>query len=146
MTDYELVSLFYQIQSNLTGSTANFMTGAFAMLVAGYLVGHRLDRVATGILLVIFSVFTLGLGNEMRGLASDMALVGREITSRAAADPTSDLMWHPAAGGLDFGFIWPTVVGMTALIYIGAVWFFFRARAANHVGFDRVEPAVNPEG
>jgi hypothetical protein len=139
MTDYELVSLFYQIQSTLTGSTANFMTGAFAMLVAGYLVAHRLDRVATGILLTIFSVFTVGLGNEMRGLASDLALVGRQITARAAADPASTLMWHPAAEGVDFGFIWPTLVGMTVMIYIGTVWFFFRARAADHVGFGRPE-------
>lgn len=145
MTDYELVSLFYQIQSSLTGSSANFMAGSSAMLVVGYLAAHRLDRIAAGTLIAIFTLFSLGLGNEMRGLASDLALVGREITARAAAGEPTALDWHPAAQGMDFGFIWKTIVLMTALVYCGTVWFFFRSRAAGEAGFG-LGAGVPPDG
>ena len=45
MTDYELVSLLLEIVSASGVSLSNYMTGVVAMLVGGYTVAHRLDRV-----------------------------------------------------------------------------------------------------
>jgi len=130
-----MVSLFYQINDNLGGTLANLMTVVFAMLTAGYFAAHRLDRVATFIVVTIFTGITLGLTNEVQGLSGDMARLGQAITERAAADSVSSLAWHPAAQGVDFSFISPTLRILALLMWAGSLWFFFRSRASGQTGF-----------
>ena len=134
MSDYELLSLFYQIVDTSTSSFANFMTIVFAMLVAGYLVAHQLDRIATTLVILIFTVACAGISNEMRGLAANMALVAHEIAAQSQ-QPGSSLGWHPAANGQSFDFIQYILVILASLIYMGTLWFFLRSRAAGGTGF-----------
>ncbi len=139
MTDYELASLLMDVVNAMGGSLANFMTGAFAMLAAGYLVAHHLDRVAATLVSVVYTIFCVGMFFEAWGLGTNMALLTGEIASQAGM-PGSSLDWHPAATGHSTEHVRYTAAVVYLMIFVGTMWFFFRMRATGGAGFQRASP------
>ncbi len=129
MTDYETVSLFYQVIAVANASLANYLTVVSAMLVASYLVADKLDRFSSGLVLAIFSIFSIGMINEVRSAYRDFARLG-VLISELAAEPGSSLGWHPVAGsdGAGFRAIPVVITVVCSLAYLGSLWFFFHTR------------------
>lgn len=130
MSEYELAALFYQVVDVANASLANFLTITSAMLVVCYLAAAKLDRVSAFLVLTLFTVFSMGMINEIYSEYRDLVGIGMEI-ARSAEDPGSSLKWHGfAIGGAetDGQFIPRWVVTMSALAYFGTIWFFFHMR------------------
>lgn len=130
MTEYELASLFYQVVDVANASLANFLTITSAMLIVCYLAAAKLDRVSSVLVLTLFTVFSMGMINEIYSEYRDLVGIGQEI-AQAAGDAGSNLKWHGFALGNADGageFIPRWVVTMSLLAYFGTLWFFFHMR------------------
>ena len=79
MSEYELASLFYQVVDVANASLANFLTITSAMLVVCYLAADKLDRVSAFLVLTLFTVFALGMINEVYSEYRDLVGIGQEI-------------------------------------------------------------------
>lgn len=63
MTEFETAYLFYEVFDGANASLMNFITIMFAMLVASYLVAPRLNRTMAALVLILYSLISLGLIN-----------------------------------------------------------------------------------
>ena len=133
MSDYELLSLWYQIVSNLQTSMANYFTGVFGMLGVAYFVSHKLDRVASWLLVFLFTLFCAGMLSELYELGNSLHKLA--LTMRAMHLDRPDIRWHSAVQGASFRHIPLAVLGMVVLIYAATMVFYFRARAYKGTGF-----------
>lgn len=132
MTEYEHVQLFFQIVNVANGTISNYMTLVFGMLVTSYLAAHRLDRLMAGIALAIYSLFALGLCNEIFQVYSDFSRLGLQIAEFRGVPDTSLGWFGPVALGPEGLTMIPYVLlTVTLSAYIGSILFFFRARKAN---------------
>lgn len=130
MTEYEFAALFYQVVDVANASLANFLTITSAMLVVCYLAADKLDRVSSILVLTLFTVFSMGMINEIYSEYRDLVSIGQEI-AKSASSASSDLKWHGFALGDADGlasFIPRWVVAMSLLAYFGTLWFFFHMR------------------
>ncbi len=143
MTEYEAADLFFSIHQSAVATLSNYIGVVFAMLVAGYLVAHRLDRVTAGILVIVFAVFSFGMINEVRGLYSDLAGVAGLIKEKAMM-PGSELRWHGAATNDGFFEAIPVIISaITSMVFVGAIVFFFRLRWARFKKQGITKPAIS---
>ena len=128
MSEYETASLFYEMIGVANASMANYLTVVFAVLAAGYLVAEKLDRTSAIVVLSLFTVFALGMTNEIVSAYRDFAGLGRLMAQMAAAGPA--FSWHPVAGtrGAGFALIPFVVLGICAVAYVGTMWFFLHTR------------------
>lgn len=144
MTEYEHVQLFFQIVDVAGGTTSNYMTLIFGMLVSSYLAAHRLDRLMAAIALIIYSLFSFGLCNEIFQVYSDFARLGLRISEFGTVPETSLGWFGPVAFGADGLRMIPYIMLVVTIgTYIGSIWFFFRARKANRtndVGPETADP------
>jgi hypothetical protein len=138
MTDYEIVSLFHEVITGVNASLTNYLTVLLAMLVASHLAAHRLDRGAATVALLIYSVFSLGMINEIHAGYRDFAAIGMEM-ARVGGLPGSTIGWHPtvANGGAGLTAIPKVILGILLGSYVASMWFFFHARRTH-----AVEPAA----
>ena len=130
MTEYELASLFLQIVDFANATMANFLAITFGMMVVCYLAAHRLDRASTIVVLALYSLYSLGLINEIYSEYRDLVAIGNEI-AQAASVPDSRLTWHGfALAGPDsyLQYIPFWVLTMSGLGFLATVWFFFHMR------------------
>ena len=126
MSDFEMATLFFQINQSAQSALANYIAVIFAMLAAGYFAAHRLDKISSSLLLLLFSVFCLGMANEVYGLYNDMGHLAGNM-AEAGMDPASSLGWHGAVrGGGDFlKHVVPKVIGFICLLsYVSTIVFF----------------------
>lgn len=132
MTEYEQVSLFFAILEVANTSLTIYMTLLFGMVVASYMAAHRLDRVMMVLALIIYSIFCLGLCNQIFHVFSDFSRLGLHIAAQGVG-PNTDLGWFgPVINNPEslrhipaFGLL------MIFSAYVGSVLFFLRARKAN---------------
>jgi len=130
MTEYELASLFLQTIDVANATTANFLAVAFGMMVVCYLAAHKLDRSATAVVLALYSLYALGMINEIYSEYRDLVGIGDEI-ARSATKAGSRLTWHGfAIAGPDshLQYIPFWVLTMSSLAFVGTIWFFFHMR------------------
>jgi len=132
MTEYEQVSLFFEMVNVANGTITNYMTLLFGMLVTSYLAAHRLDRVMMTLALLIYSMFSLGFCNEIFQLYSDFSRLGLKLAALGAM-PDSGLGWFgPVATSPEPLKVIPyVVITMMLGAYFASMAFFFRARKAN---------------
>jgi len=81
MSEFEMASLFYQVLTAAHAALANFLTVVFAVLVVSYFVAEKIDRIAAMFLLGVYSLFAIGMTNEIVGLYSDLVRLGWEMAS-----------------------------------------------------------------
>ena len=132
MTEFEQITLFFQIVSVANGTISNYMTLLFGMLVTSYLAAHRLDRVMATIALVVYSMFSLGFCNEIFQVYSDFSRLGLQLAELGRL-PDSSLGWFaPVFSSPGPLKAIPYIVGSMMLgAYLASLVFFFRARKAN---------------
>lgn len=129
MTEYEVVSLFHQIVTGANASLTNFLTVLMAMLVASYMAAGKLDGKTTGMILAVYSVFSLGMMNEIYSGYRDFAAVGMEMV-RMGRMPGSSIAWHPnvVAGGIGLAQLPFVILAILVSAYASSMWFFFHMR------------------
>lgn len=129
MSDYELASLFFTIMEAAQATFANFLAIISGMIAVSYFFAHKLDRTLSALLLVIFSLFSLGFINEIFAAYSDFARLGAQISAQGQL-PDTGLGWMgPVINGA--GGLAPVpwiILSMTIASYLATVWFFFHAR------------------
>lgn len=143
MTDYELLSLWYQIVGNLQTSMANYFAGVFGMLGVAYFVSHKLDRMASWLLVGLYTLFCVGMLSEMYELGRSMHRLALAMQEMGLEGP--EVTWHPAVRGASFRHVPLATLGMVTLIYAATMVFYFRARAHKGAGFD-VGERIKAEG
>jgi len=133
MSDYELASLFFTVMEAAQATFANFLAIISGMIAVSYFFAHKLDRTLSGLLLTIYSLFSLGFINELFAAYSDFARLGAEISVHGQL-PDTGLGWMgPVIAGADGLAAVPWIIlTMTAASYFATLWFFFHAR-----GMDR---------
>ena len=129
MSEYEIVALFHDVITGVNASLTNFLTVLFAMLVASHLAARRLDRGAAFVALAVYSVFSLGMVNEIYSGYRDFAAIGMEMV-RMGTQPGATIGWHPtvANGGAGLTALPQIIVGILLGSFIASIWFFFHAR------------------
>jgi len=138
MSEYEMATLFYQVVEAAHAALANYLTVVFAVLVVSYFVANKLNRVAWICLLGVYSIFAIGMTNEIVSLYSDMVRLGWQMASQMDAEKTA-LSWHGMASGIEDGPRWaiPIVVAaMCGLAYVGSIIFFFQIRKRGSPGLE----------
>ena len=142
MTDYEIVSLFHEVVTGVNASLANFLTVLLAMLVASHMAAHKLDRAAAGVVLAVYSTFSLGMVNEIHAGYRDFAAIGAEMV-RIGGLPGSTIAWHPtvANGGAGLELLPRIIAVMLVGAWISSIWFFFHARRRSGSGIVPAESA-----
>jgi len=124
MTDFELMTLFYEIENSIQIAFMNYVTIIFAFLLAGFFAADKLNRPMTIVVIVLFTFAAFQQAGAYILTWSDQAGLLPDIASRDA------LQWHSAAkvarvAGLFFSITYIT----TAIIgYFGALIFFFHQR------------------
>ena len=136
MGEYEHAILFIEFAQAASAAMANYITLVFAMVVASYLAAHRLDKLMSGIAILIYSMFALGYCNEIIQIYSDLSNLGIAMEDRFGGIPESSLGWlGPVRAGSAFLEILPFLIGtMVLLAYAASIWFFFRARKLHKQG------------
>ncbi len=130
MSEYEIASLFYQIVETAHAALANYLTVVFAVLISSFLVATKVDRSTWIALLGVYSLFSIGMINEIVSLYSDMVRLGWEMVEFSERTGTA-LTWHGMASATEDGPAWiiPIAVGvMCTLAFLGSLFFFFRLR------------------
>ncbi len=130
MSEFEMASLFYQVIEVAHAALANYLTVVFAVLIVSHFAADKLDRSAWVVLLGVYSLFAIGMTNEIASLYSDFVRLGWEMAKIADADGTT-LSWNGMATRNADGPAWaiPIVVtAMCGLAYVGSLLFFFRTR------------------
>ena len=133
MTDYELLSLWYQIVGNLQTSMANYFAGVFGMLGVAYFVSHKLDRLASWLLVGLYTLFCLGMLSELWELGNSLRKLAAELRGAGVERPS--IAWHSAVQGQSFAHIPVVTLAMVVLIYGATLVFYFRARRFKGAGF-----------
>jgi len=130
MTEYEHAILFFELAQAASAVMANYMAIVSAFVVVAYVVSHRLDNVLTIIAVFIYSLFALGLTNEIFQIYSDLSRLGIQIEAKFGAIPETDLGWFgPLATGPEFLYVLPKIIfTMLSLTYLGSLFFFFHRR------------------
>jgi len=140
MTEYEAAHLFKELLEGMHNASINYVTVLFAFLVAGYMVAARLNKTMTGILVGLFSFFSLVMiFIANRTMASITGLV--EQLRKASANGDTALDWHPVVyQPANYGEIIMTVYTVLLLIsYMAGLVFFFNCRRGG-VGFSQNMP------
>lgn len=129
MSEYEIVSLFHEVITGVNASMTNFLTVLMAMLVVSYLVANRLDRPASLVVVVLYSIFMLGMINEIYSGYRDFAAIGREM-ARMGAEPGASIGWHPTVmnGGAGLDALPFIILSIALSSFLASLWFFFHAR------------------
>jgi uncharacterized membrane protein len=93
MTAYEKADLFRTLVDSATSSMMGYVSVLFAFLVAAYLMAPHFNRVMSGIVIGLFSLFSaIMILAVNRGLSASASLAN-EIRNNAAEN--SELAWHP---------------------------------------------------
>lgn len=125
VTEYESLSLFFQILDTAHAALANYLTVVFAVVLVMFFAGRKLDGLSWGFLVVVYTLFVLGMVNEIVSMYSDMVRLGFEIGQ------TQSPVWFGMAAATDEGpvMLIPYVVGaMCVLAYLGSLVFSYQIR------------------
>lgn len=113
---------------------ANYFAGVFGMLGVAYFVSHKLDRLASWLLVAMYTFFCLGMLSELYELGNSLHRFAVSIQSRNLQD--SSIAWHAAVRGMTFKHIPQMTVIMATAIYVATMVFYFRARRHKGPGFE----------
>ena len=134
MSDYELITFFYEAVNSLQTAVMNYVAVLFAFLIAAYLISDKLESRMVAFIVALFTLVTLQQVTPVIGFGHDCASLVSQIVERAAADPSS-LGWHGAATSLSDAIARPvlrfTPAAVVVFSYIGGLIFFFHQR---HMG------------
>ena len=129
MTSYEMADLFRALVDSATNSMMGYVSVLFAFLVAAYLVAPQLNRVMSGIVLGVFTMFSAVMILAVnRSLASSTSLA-KEMRDSVAAGDTA-INWHPVIHEpITFvSMIGPFLTGLLVLATVAGIVFFVYAR------------------
>ena len=133
-----MANLFYQLVEAAHAALANYLTVVFVVLVVSYFVAHKIDRAAWIFLLGVYSLFAIGVTNEIFSLYSDMVRLGWQMANQFDAENTA-LSWHGMASSTAGGPRWSipiTVASMCGLAYVGSLFLFFQIRKHGSPGLE----------
>ena len=122
MSPYELADQHVELLNAITVYTQTYTTILFAFLVAGYLVGPKLDRTMAYILAGLFTAFSFFAFLSMYGAMESVT----GLTEVMIADASLD--WHAANGPSLGEYATPAFLIMIIGSYLAGLLFFFRAR------------------
>jgi hypothetical protein len=131
MTDYELANLLViQVQTMFEVLTT-YITIVSGFLVVGYLVAHKLNRSMVAVLVVLFSMASLGCAVGMRSNVAGVSNTGRHLGEAIAAG-TAHFGWRfSGARSPAIASTMPLMMqSIFVVAYIGALVFFFHQRRA----------------
>lgn len=132
MTEFEMAYLANDMQSAIMTSMTTLTTITSALLVTGYVAGHRITLAMALAAVAVFSwAFISTAFIASRQIVSLLGLV-KEINDYAAAG--KGLMWHAAAGpiiGWAFNGAPHYFAAFAIVVFVGSVSFFFYSRRAN---------------
>ncbi len=138
MSEYEMASLFFQVVETAHAAIANYLTVVFAVLVVSYFVAQKIERTSLIFLIVVYSVFSIGMINEIFSLYSDLIRLGWEMAVQFDAE-NSALSWLGMASSNASGPQWaiPIIVTIACgLAYVGSLFFFYQIRKRGNPGQD----------
>ena len=134
MTAYEKADLFRALVDSGTTSMMGYVSVLFAFLIAAYLMAPHFNRVMSGIVIGLFSMFsTVMIMSVNRSLAASSGLA-EEIRENAMNGDTV-LAWHPVVSEpANFvEFIGPILTGILIVSTVAGIVFFVYARKRNLV-------------
>lgn len=137
MSDFEMASLFVLFADTAQAAFANVMALVTGMVALSWFVAHKLTRGMAAAVVLIFTIASIGFGNELFSLYSDFARLGAELHARGQIEGSSLGWLGPVRADTPYSLApvpW-VVLAMLLLSYAGAIWFFIHARDR------KVEPA-----
>ena len=130
MSEYELIYLLEEIRTNMSGMIMMVFTFVSSYLIVAFLVAHRLTRTMTVLLNILFVVMMLLTAGTQIRIGNNLVYVTDKMKEMAATG--GGLAGHPvtASNGLS-NAVGPVFSGITVLILLGSLYFFFHARRTN---------------
>ncbi|HMB60937.1 MAG TPA: hypothetical protein VKN35_13575 [Xanthomonadales bacterium] len=128
MTEFDLLTLFNTFFDATFARLNDFMTGTFAMLIAAYFAGPRLNSTMAKLLMFLYSLFFVATSTPIM-MSTNRFVSSAEQLRLVSLQPGSII------GELFPFYPSPTLVLATMLVlllgaYIGTLAFFIQARKA----------------
>ena len=131
MTDFEMISVTFEMINTLWTIFGIYVSIVFAFLVVSYLAASQLASRLVAIVITLYTLVALwsfwGLNRSAATLSSAIAEIQRAVT-----EDRSTLAWYPGASIPEFMLtVIPLLVTAIAVIaYAGSIAFFFHQRKA----------------
>lgn len=129
MTPYEMADLFRALVDSATNSMMGYISVLFAFLVAAYLVAPQFNRVMSGIVLGLFTIFSAIMILAVNRSLETTANLAEEIRATVAKGDTA-ISWHPVVheSTTFVSFVAPMLTGLLVLGSAAGIVFFIYAR------------------
>ncbi len=140
MSNSELFSALQELLELSAYHYMNFVTALFALLLAGYLVGPKLTKLMTALIIGSFSLHSFLAATASWQAITLAQAVGLQFHQVDASDVRVRAI-ADAAPPVWLLEVYPeTVVGTLLLSYLAGIVFFFHARSQPHGGGISVLP------
>lgn len=127
MSEFEIVSLFNELLNTCMSRLNDFILGLFAMLVTAYLAARELTRLMAGLVVTLYTVFSIVTITPTVASCNRFALFS-DVVREAASVPGSLLPGIFASTLPSPQLVTPTMALLLVLAYLGGLVFFFQAR------------------
>ena len=132
MTDFDLIYLFNEFFNTTFARLNDFMAGLFAMLVAAYFIAGRLTRTMAGLVVTLYSLFSMATIVPAIAATDRMTLAALQI--RAASEVEGSELSQLISILPTREFIVPFMLVMMIAAYVSSVIFFYQMRKTKDPG------------
>ena len=126
MTDFELIYLFNEFFNTTYARLNDYLVGLFGMLVVAHFVAPKLNRMMAGLIVVLYSIFSIATIIPAIAVADRFGLAAMQLKI-AAEMPDSGL---PGMIGIlpSREIVTPFMAVLLVAAYVTSLVFFFQAR------------------
>ena len=129
MSEYEMANLLSEYSTAIGFQLSIFMSSVFAMMAASYFAASKLNKITSGLLVTIYSLFSFLQIMPILEAVKRLRGMHNIINEYLSHNPQSSLSAISASFGGGFGdvlrFILLAILLMT---YVGTLFFYFSCR------------------
>jgi hypothetical protein len=134
MSTYETLIVINET-SNLIGQMMfDILSVTFAILVAGFVMGDRLNRGMIGVIILLSTVWILPMLAVAHQQFQVMAVLARSLTVEQLGE-LSELAQYTGSASIPVGNVSYAIIASHIAIYVGSIWFLvYRSKQADQMG------------
>jgi hypothetical protein len=134
MSTYETLIVINETGNLIGQMMFDILSVAFAILVAGFVMGDRLNRGMIGVITLLSAVWILPMLANAQQQFQVMAALARSLTVEQLGE-LSELAQYTGYGSILAGNVSYAIIVPHFAIYLGSIWFLiYRSKQADQMG------------
>jgi hypothetical protein len=134
MSTYETLIVINETGNLIGQMMFDILSVAFAILVAGFVMGDRLNRGMIGVITLLSAVWILPMLANAQQQFQVMAVLARSLTVEQLGE-LSELAQYTGYGSILAGNVSYAIIVPHFAIYLGSIWFLiYRSKQADQMG------------